>query len=919
MHLSTPLIQRFLTTTRFNRLGFVFFKLLALLWVLSPWPSVLAYTLPPNFDNIEVINSLSDPDGLAFSPDGRMFISERITGRLRVAVYDKLTDLWSLNPTPFHTFDIPKENGVPTARRSAGLRDIAFDPNFTSNGYIYAFYMSDTDLQNRVVRIVEDSVGSNESSGIETLIIHLPFNTNGASGSHNGGAIEFGKANDSSITEELFISTGDGWEGTNEGDPVQSLSSFTGKILRINKDGTIPTDNPFYNNPNAVGDFRTIFALGLRNPYSMSRHPDTRRLYINDARGSNKANIHLVEAAANYGHEIGAGTPIGNPTGIWVDAANAGGELVTGGAWMPEAGIGNFPASYNGAYFTALWGGNSETTGNISFIQSRNNTSVTLFESGVGELGANGIRVKPVTTRIGPEGDLYYLLTTYTTGSGAVRRVKYTSQETVSTPVFSPLGGNTANAVNVTISTTTGGASIYYTTDNSPPTESSTLYVATPISISTDTILKARAYKESFNDSAISSENYLIGLRSNLPPNVNAGPDKTVFVNQNVTLDGSGSTDSDGDDDFLTDELWTLLSGPPITIADATEEIASFVPTQTGVYQFQLDMSDGIDSASDTVIITVVEPQRVSDGLQALYTFEEGSGTLVNDISGVAPAANLDIDDLTGLSWIGTGGVIVTDDTLISGADTGDKIFNACTTSNAISLEAWIAPTNTTQTGPKRILSFSTDLFNRNFTLGQQGDLYDTRLRTSTTSNNGVPSLTVPEATVSTELSHVLYTRNSSGLAKIYVNGVAQAEETIGGNFSNWSNSSAYKITLANELTNDRGWLGSMYLAAIYCEALSDEDVEKNYSAGTPPYTALTDSDSDGVFDPFDNCVDDSNAEQENVDGDALGDICDNDADNDGVLNLQDDEELDVKLCRDLDADSCDDCAIGVDGFGPPR
>ena len=114
----------------------------------------IAFDLPPNFENIQVINRLNDPDGFAFSPDGRMFISERITGRLLVAKFNPATQAWELNAQPFYTFDIPKDNqGTPQARRSAGLRDIAFDPNFVNNGFVYAFYMKDDVLHNRVVRL----------------------------------------------------------------------------------------------------------------------------------------------------------------------------------------------------------------------------------------------------------------------------------------------------------------------------------------------------------------------------------------------------------------------------------------------------------------------------------------------------------------------------------------------------------------------------------------------------------------------------------------------------------------------------------------------------------------------------------------------------------------------------------------------
>ena len=102
-----------------------------------------AFTLPTNFTDQSILVNLQDTDGFAFSSDGRLFISERISGRLRVATYNAVNDTWSLNATPFYTFDTPKNSaGQPEARRSGGLRDIAFDPNFSSNGFVYAFYMA---------------------------------------------------------------------------------------------------------------------------------------------------------------------------------------------------------------------------------------------------------------------------------------------------------------------------------------------------------------------------------------------------------------------------------------------------------------------------------------------------------------------------------------------------------------------------------------------------------------------------------------------------------------------------------------------------------------------------------------------------------------------------------------------------------
>ena len=505
----------------------------------------LECTLPNNFSDSPVLQNLQDTDGFAFSPDGRMFISERITGKLRVAEYNSATDSWSLNATPFYNFDIPLgANGLPKALRSAGLRDIAFDPDFANNGYVYAFYMNNLTRHNRVVRIKQDSANPNiadasfnNNSG-EELLINLPFNSTSSSGSHNGGALEFGP------DDLLYITTGDGWEGDNAGDPVQSLSTMTGKILRIEPDGGIPIDNPFYNA--AIDDFRAIYALGLRNPYSMSKHPDTGVIYINEARGTNKASVYIAQSGANYSHEGTSGGGTVEP--LWADASQAGGELITGGAWLSELGLGNFPASYNGRYFVALWGGNSSSVGRINTIDSDDlNPNVSCFESGVGVAGSNGIAVKPVITRFSPDGDLYYMLTTYTTNSAQIRRVEFTSQETVATPMFSPDGGNSIDPIQVTISSATVDAEIRYTLDNTVPTQSSNLY-STPFMLAQSAILRARAFKTDFNSSQQQSAVFIIADPStNQPPQTDAGDDKTGFIGQAISLDGSGSTDPDGE------------------------------------------------------------------------------------------------------------------------------------------------------------------------------------------------------------------------------------------------------------------------------------------------------------------------------------------------------------------------------------
>ncbi len=851
-----PSIARF-----FGRLA----SQIAILWLFTGG-LVSAFTLPVNFSDQAVLENLQDPDGFAFSPDGRLFISERITGRLRVAKYNASNDTWTLNSEPFYTFDTPRDaNGQPEARRSGGLRDIAFDPNFASNGYVYAFYMADSSLHNRVVRIEASTANPDVALPSEVLLLDLPFNNTASSGSHNGGALEFG--NDGA----LYITTGDGWKGDFAGDPVQSLTTYTGKVLRINANGSVPTDNPFYTQ--TTGNYRAIYALGLRNPYSMSRHPDTGALYINEARGSKKDRVYELIAGANYQHE---GSGLGTAIGPWATAADSGGELITGGAWMPDAGLGSFPASYNGRYFAVLWGGNDTTTGRINTVLSDTDPTVTTFATGLGVSGSNGIAVKPVIGRFHASGDLYYMLTTYATSSGQIRRIQYTALETVASPVISPNGAVSTDPVMVSISTETPDAEIRFTLDNTTPTPASSLYTA-PFQISESQLVRARAYKAGFNNSSEVSAVFVIGDTSaNMPPNVNAGPNKIGYLGQTISLDGSASFDPDGNDDFLTGEQWTQIAGPTVMIQDSTEEIAYFTPTAYGVYRFRLEISDGVDIGQDEVRIAIIRPARVSAGLQALYTFRDGAGSAtVADVSNTGTSLNLLIENTATVSWLPNGGLDLLSSSVLRNSDP-IRLVNACKASNELSVEAWTKTDNLAQSGPGpvRMISLSGSTTTRNFTFGQDTDVYEMRLRTTGTDANGTPSIETPASTVTTELNHTVYTRDASGSASIYVNGVPRVVGSVAGNFSGWDNN--FDLILGNESSGDRPWLGEFHLVAIYCGALNSAQIAQNRAAELAPFATPQDSDQDGVLDVIDNCPTLANPTQADTDKNDVGDACDN-------------------------------------------
>ena len=220
--------------------------------------------------------------------------------------------------------------------------------------------------------------------------------------------------------------------------------------------------------------------------------------------------------------------------------------------------------------------------------------------------------------------------------------------------------------------------------------------------------------------------------------------------------------------------------------------------------------------------------RRVVDGLIALYGFEEGKGTTVADLSGAGKPLNLTIRDPGSVKWL-EGGLSVTKPTIIESAGPATKLVEACRKSGEATLEAWLKPANTSQAGPARIVSLSKDPYARNFTLGQERARYDVRFRTTKAGENGMtPSL--GGGTVATALTHVVYTRDRSGSARLYVNGAQQSQKNVGGDLSNWDGSQ--RFGLANELTRDRPWLGELHLVALYARALTADEVAMNHRAG---------------------------------------------------------------------------------------
>lgn len=161
-------------------------------------------------------------------------------------------------------------------------------------------------------------------------------------------------------------------------------------------------------------------------------------------------------------------------------------------------------------------------------------------------------------------------------------------------------------------------------------------------------------------------------------------------------------------------------------------------------------------------------PRETAGSPIALYDFRRGRGDRIQDISGSGRPLNLRIARTAAVRWLPSGGLGIRAPVLICSDGPGVKISSAIRKSRETTLEAWVKPANSTQTGPARIVTLSKDPGQRNFTLGQKGSAYEMRFRTTSTSPNGEPALATPGGGGGSE--QVCGLRNRKGeLAVIYL------------------------------------------------------------------------------------------------------------------------------------------------------
>lgn len=245
---------------------------------------------------VEHLAALQEPWGMDWLPDGRLLITEK-PGRLRIYAQGKLMDsIKGLPKVEYHG--------------QGGLLDVAVDPDFATNNFIYISYSEAATVQPNITRdegdprlgkfndfsdavlkgaaVARGKLVGNEIQNLQVIWRQVP-KTIGRG--HFGGRLLF------SPDGKLIITSAE----RQRSEPAQDLNTNLGKMIRINSDGTIPKDNPFVNTKGARPD---IWTYGNRNPLGAAYNPATKELWIHEMGALHGDEINIIQPGKNYGWPV---------------------------------------------------------------------------------------------------------------------------------------------------------------------------------------------------------------------------------------------------------------------------------------------------------------------------------------------------------------------------------------------------------------------------------------------------------------------------------------------------------------------------------------------------------------------------------------------------------------------------------------
>ena len=221
-----------------------------------------------------VVNGLDHPWGLAFLPDGRILVTER-PGQLRLVSKDGgLSEPLAGVPKVF-------------AKGQGGLLDVVLDPDFKANRLVYLSY-AEPGEGGASTAVARGKLTDDGLKDVEIIFRQVP-KVNG--GNHFGSRLAFAPDG------KLFVTLGERLQFT----PAQDLSNDLGKIVRLNPDGSVPTDNPFVGRNDARPE---IWSYGHRNPQGVAIHPKTGKLWESEFGPMDGDELNIPEAGANYGWPV---------------------------------------------------------------------------------------------------------------------------------------------------------------------------------------------------------------------------------------------------------------------------------------------------------------------------------------------------------------------------------------------------------------------------------------------------------------------------------------------------------------------------------------------------------------------------------------------------------------------------------------
>ena len=331
---------------------------------------VYAVEVPEGFVAEKLATNLNAATALTVAGDGRIFIADQ-TGSLRVWKNGRLLAKPALDLT-----------GRVDDYWERGLIGLTLHPDFPHTPHLFVVYVAKQPFTHHVVSrftMIGDSADPAselillEGDDQKTLGGTLPYG-------HQGGPIRFGSDG------KLYISIGE----QTAGQPSQSLTTLQGKLLRLNADGSIPSDNPFF--MRTTGKYRAIWAYGIRNSFGLALQPGTGRIFFTDVGASAFEEVNELVRGANYGwpHAEGFSTnsAFKNPLYGYPPAI---GRSIVGAAFSPKA----FPAQWQGKFFFADWAANW-----VKALDPNAPTNVVTFAKGFDA---------PATIEASPDGSLLVL------------------------------------------------------------------------------------------------------------------------------------------------------------------------------------------------------------------------------------------------------------------------------------------------------------------------------------------------------------------------------------------------------------------------------------------------------------------------------------------------------------------------------